>query len=88
MDIQRGMRDKLDKYIATASPVTVTLATRGGAVYDCCCFGVDAADKLSDENKITATPVTDGANIYVTYTTDLLADRFVKLHGASAFNSV
>ena len=49
MDIQRGMRDKLDKYIATASPVTVTLATRGGAVYDCCCFGVDAADKLSDD---------------------------------------
>ena len=45
-----------------------------------------SADKLSDENKITATPVTDGANIYVTYTTDLLADRFVKLHGASAFN--
>ena len=45
-----------------------------------------SADKLSDENKITATPVTDGANIYVTYTTDHLADRFVKLHGASAFN--
>ena len=45
-----------------------------------------SADKLSDENKITATPVTDGANIYVTYTTDHLVDRFVKLHGASAFN--
>ena len=45
-----------------------------------------SADKLSDENKITATPVTDGANIYVTYTTDHLADRFVKLHGTSAFN--
>ena len=41
---------------------------------------------LTDENKITATPVNDGANIYVTYTTDHLADRFVKLHGASAFN--
>ena len=41
---------------------------------------------LTDENKITATPVNDGANIYVTYTTDHLSERFVKLHGASAFN--
>ncbi|MCR5121177.1 MAG: VWA domain-containing protein [Ruminococcus sp.] len=47
--MQRGLRDKLDKYIDTGSAVTVTLSTKGGAVYDCCCFGVDAADKLSDD---------------------------------------
>ena len=41
---------------------------------------------LTDENKISATPVTNNANIYVTYTTDHLSERFVKLHGASAFN--
>ena len=49
MDIQRGMRDKLDKYLSTAQPLCVTLLTSGAAVYDCCCFGVDAEDKLSDD---------------------------------------
>ena len=49
MDIQRGMRDKLDKYLSTAQPLCVTLLTSGTAVYDCCCFGVDAQDKLSDD---------------------------------------
>ncbi len=45
-----------------------------------------STDKLSAENEITATPVTDGANIYVTYTTDHLGERFVKLRGTGAFN--
>ena len=45
-----------------------------------------SADKLSDENKITATPVTDGANIYVTYTTDHLSEKFLRLQGKRAFN--
>ena len=49
MQIQRGLRDKLEKYIDTASAVAITLSTRGGAVYDCCCFGVDSADRLSDD---------------------------------------
>ncbi len=41
---------------------------------------------LSDEHKIAATPVTNNANIYVTYTTDLLAEKFLHLRGARAFN--
>jgi hypothetical protein len=43
-------------------------------------------ENLSDENKILATPVTDNANIYVTYTTDHLSEKFLKLRGARAFN--
>ena len=42
-------------------------------------------DQLNDENKITKTPPAD-ADIYVTYTTDHLADKFLKLRGARAFN--
>ena len=41
---------------------------------------------LTDENKITATPVTNNANIYVTYTTDHLSEKFLRLRGARAFN--
>ena len=43
------------------------------------------ADQLTDEVKITATPEAD-ANIYVTYTTDLLSEKFLHLRGARAFN--
>ena len=42
-------------------------------------------NQLNDENKITKTPE-DDANIYVTYTTDHLSDKFLKLRGARAFN--
>ncbi len=41
---------------------------------------------LSDENKIVATPVTNNANIYVTYTTDHLSEKFLHLRGARGFN--
>ena len=41
---------------------------------------------LSDENKIVATPVTNNANIYVTYTTAHLSEKFLKLRGARGFN--
>ena len=43
------------------------------------------ADNLDDEHKITATPA-NNANIYVTYTTTKLEEKFVKLSGSSPFN--
>ena len=49
MIVQRGTRDKLEKYFDVARPLTVTLQVEGSAVYDYCCFGVDADDKLSDD---------------------------------------
>ena len=48
--------------------------------------GAFDADNLTDENKIAATPVTDNANIYVTYTTDHLSEKFLRLQGKRAFN--
>lgn len=48
--------------------------------------GAFNADNLTDENKIAATPVADNANIYVTYTTDHLSEKFLQLRGARAFN--
>ncbi len=44
-----------------------------------------SADQLNDENKITETPDAD-ANIYVTYTTAHLSEKYLKLRGARAFN--
>ena len=41
--------------------------------------------QLTDEVGISATPSSD-AKIYVTYTTDYLSEKFLKLRGARAFN--
>lgn len=49
MNIQRGMRDKLDKYVQTDREFTVSMSVVGSNTYDYCCFGVDAAGKLSDD---------------------------------------
>ena len=49
MDLQRGMRDKLDKYLDLNSKIEVEMGISGPAVYDFCCFGVDSADQLSDD---------------------------------------
>ena len=49
MIAERGTRDKLEKYFDLSRPLTVTLQVSGKAVYDFCCFGVDADEKLSDD---------------------------------------
>ena len=49
MELQRGMRDKLDKYVNTMLDISVSMNINGNAVYDFCCFGVDANSKLSDD---------------------------------------
>ena len=45
----RGTRDKLEKYFDLNRPLKIILQTAGAAIYDFCCFGVDADDKLSDD---------------------------------------
>lgn len=49
MDIERGFRDKLEKYVNINDEVSVSMEVSGGAIYDFCCFGVDANDQLSDD---------------------------------------
>ena len=49
MDLRRGMRDKLEKYLDTGRTIEIVMETDGGAVYDYTCFGVDDAERLSDD---------------------------------------
>ena len=49
MQIQRGMRGKLDQYVRPDQAIEVAMDVDGGAVYDYCCFGVDGGGKLSDD---------------------------------------
>ena len=49
MDIKRGFRDKLEKYLNLQESFEVEMSVKGKAVYDYCCFGVDSEDKLSDD---------------------------------------
>ena len=49
MNIQRGFRDKVEKYADPNREISVEMNVNGSAVYDYCCFGVDAAGILSDD---------------------------------------
>ena len=49
MNVQRGMRGKLDQYVNVGREIAVSMSVTGGDVYDYCCFGVDADGKLSDD---------------------------------------
>ncbi|MBR6886916.1 MAG: VWA domain-containing protein [Selenomonadaceae bacterium] len=49
MIVQRGSRDKLEKFFDLNRPLKIILKTDGAATYDFCCFGVDADNKLSDD---------------------------------------
>lgn len=45
----RGWKDKLEKYVNLNEDVYVDVQVCGNAEYDFCCFGVDMAEKLSDD---------------------------------------
>ena len=45
-----------------------------------------SSDNLTDENKTTITPMGEGANIYITYKTEHLTEKFLHLSGSRAFN--
>ncbi len=45
----RGWKDKLEKYVNLNEDVYVDMQVCGNAEYDFCCFGVDPAEKLSDD---------------------------------------
>ncbi|MBR4642031.1 MAG: VWA domain-containing protein [Selenomonadaceae bacterium] len=49
MIVERGARDKLEKYFDLNQSLKITLRIEGKATYDFCCFGVDADNKLSDD---------------------------------------
>lgn len=45
----KGFRGKLENFIDINQPFEVYMETKGNAVYDTCCFGVDANNCLSDD---------------------------------------
>ena len=45
----RGWKDKLEKYVSLNEEICVDMQVCGNAEYDFCCFGVDRAEKLSDD---------------------------------------
>lgn len=49
MIVERGTRDKLEKYFDLNQPLKIILQIEGTSTYDFCCFGVDKDDKLSDD---------------------------------------
>lgn len=49
MKIQRGTRGKLGDHLNISKPIEIFLETKGAATYDYTCFGLDAAEQLSDD---------------------------------------
>lgn len=49
MNLIRGMRDKLSKYIDVTKDISIRLTIDGTDIYDFCCFGVDSEDILQDD---------------------------------------
>jgi len=49
MNLQKGFRDKLEKYVNINNDIEIIMNTAGSSFYDYCCFGVDSANKLSDD---------------------------------------
>ncbi|MDD4843283.1 MAG: VWA domain-containing protein [Anaerotignum sp.] len=89
-EIQRGFRNKLDSYFDVSKEIAVSISVVGSANYDSCCFGVDEADKLSDEGYMvfynqTASPKREiilkgsGANTAYSVNLSLLPSRICKL---------
>ena len=76
MNIQRGMRDKLDKYLRTGQEIEVLMDVSGGAVYDYCCFGVDGAGKLSDDRYMVFYNQTQSPGREITYASNGRGARF------------
>ena len=76
MDLRRGMRDKLEKYLDTGRTIEIVMETDGGAVYDYTCFGVDDAERLSDDRYMIFYNQTRSPNGEILYTPESRGARF------------
>ncbi len=76
MNLQRGMRGKLAQYFDISCPLEISMQTVGTAVYDYCCFGVDAASQLSDDRYMIFYNQTRSPNGEITCQTEGNGIRF------------
>ncbi len=67
MNVQRGFRDKLDKYINPNNDIEVEMKVNGSSIYDYCCFGVDAEGRLSDDRYMVFYNQTQSPGREITY---------------------
>lgn len=67
MDLQRGFRDQLGKYVDVSQAIDVNMRVSGQSVYDFCCFGVDVDGKLSDDRYMVFYNQTQSPSAEITY---------------------
>lgn len=67
MDLKRGMRDKLEKYINLNGIIDIEMSINGSDTYDFCCFGVDSDDCLSDDRYMIFYNQTASPNNEISY---------------------
>ena len=77
MDLQRGMRGKLEQYINVGLDIEVWMDVSGSSVYDYCCFGVDGAGKLSDDRYMVFYNQTQSPKREIVYTANGSGAKFV-----------
>ncbi|MGN1278366.1 MAG: TerD family protein [Candidatus Onthovivens sp.] len=68
MDLTRGFRDKLEKYVDLNQKITVKMFIDGKSIYDFCCFGIDTKGKLSDDRYMIFYNQPQSPNYEITYT--------------------
>ena len=76
INVQRGFRDKREKYVNLNQSLSVEMQVNGRAIYDYCCFGVDAANQLSDDRYMVFYNQTRSPAGEVTYTNNGGIARF------------
>lgn len=76
MNVQRGFRDKIDKYINPNQEISIEMNIIGNDVYDYSCFGVDSAGKLSDERYMIFYNQTQSPQQEITYSANGNAANF------------
>lgn len=67
MEIQRGMRGKLEEHVRCNDVLEAVVSVSGGSVYDYTCFGLDASGKLSDDRYMLFYNQTSSPNQEVVY---------------------
>lgn len=76
MNVQRGFRDKLDKYVNINNSIEVEMNVNGSATYDYCCFGVDDTGKLSDDRYMVFYNQTQSPNKEIIFTASGSSAKF------------
>lgn len=77
MEIQRGMRDKIGKYVSIDQKFEVCMHVDGKDEYDYSCFGVDDKEKLSDDRYMIFYNQEKSPKGEITYSSDGSIARFL-----------